>query len=278
MVFPAPVPPLTRMFSRSATAVSSIRTSGSGAIAASGTGSTRKRRTVRHGPSTASGGMIALTREPSTSRASTRGDDRSTRRPSGATIRAISASMVGVSKAIDGADQPPGTLDPDVAGSVHHHLGDRRVGQQRLERPQPARPGQDPGHHLLGVGGREQRRLCADEAGHLGPVHRPVAGRRGGQHLAVHLVLDGPEGDRVHAASGSGDATEGSVEAARQPRVASIPASTTRATAGSTAISARTGAPTTFSTSLRPRARPGSTTSTTPDGRIGAAATRRSAR
>ena len=42
-----------------------------------------KRRMVTHGPSTASGGITACRREPSGSRASTIGDARSSRRPSG---------------------------------------------------------------------------------------------------------------------------------------------------------------------------------------------------
>ena len=46
-------------------------------------------RIVRVGPLSASGGMIALTREPSLSRASTIGEDSSMRRPSGATMRSM---------------------------------------------------------------------------------------------------------------------------------------------------------------------------------------------
>ena len=41
------------------------------------------------GPFTASGGMIAFTRLPSASRASTKGEDSSMWRPSGATIRSM---------------------------------------------------------------------------------------------------------------------------------------------------------------------------------------------
>ena len=44
---------------------------------------------VSTGPSTASGGMIALTREPSGRRASTIGDDSSMRRPTCQTMRSI---------------------------------------------------------------------------------------------------------------------------------------------------------------------------------------------
>ena len=52
-------------------------------------GSRPKRRIERHGPSIASGGMMAFTREPSARRASTMGDDSSTRRPTRETIRSI---------------------------------------------------------------------------------------------------------------------------------------------------------------------------------------------
>ena len=46
-------------------------------------------RIVMTGPTSDSGGMMALTREPSVRRASTIGDDSSTRRPIGAMIRSM---------------------------------------------------------------------------------------------------------------------------------------------------------------------------------------------
>ena len=46
-------------------------------------------RIVMTGPTSDSGGMIALTREPSVRRASTIGDDSSMRRPIGAMIRSM---------------------------------------------------------------------------------------------------------------------------------------------------------------------------------------------
>ena len=49
-------------------------------------------RIVTVGPERASGGMIALTRDPSGSRASTIGELSSIRRPSGETIRSIAES------------------------------------------------------------------------------------------------------------------------------------------------------------------------------------------
>ena len=49
-------------------------------------------RMVRAGPLSASGGMMAFTRDPSGSRASTSGELSSTCRPRGATIRSIAPS------------------------------------------------------------------------------------------------------------------------------------------------------------------------------------------
>lgn len=46
-------------------------------------------RMVRHGPMSDSGGMMMLTREPSSRRASTSGEDSSTRRPSGVRMRSM---------------------------------------------------------------------------------------------------------------------------------------------------------------------------------------------
>jgi len=54
-------------------------------------GSTPKRRMESTGPSRASGAITALTRDPSGSRASTRGEDSSTRRPTRDTIRSMMA-------------------------------------------------------------------------------------------------------------------------------------------------------------------------------------------
>ena len=58
-----------------------LRTSSSGWM-----GSRRKRRIESNGPSTATGGITAFTRDPSGRRASTSGDDSSTRRPTRETI------------------------------------------------------------------------------------------------------------------------------------------------------------------------------------------------
>ena len=86
VVLPEPVPPQTRRLSRarttawrnSAISVVSVPLRSRSSMVS---GWRPKRRMDKTGPSTASGGMIALTREPSGSRASTIGEDSSTRRP-----------------------------------------------------------------------------------------------------------------------------------------------------------------------------------------------------
>ena len=54
-------------------------------------------RIVMHGPLIASGGITALTREPSRRRASTSGELSSMRRPSGVTMRSIAACTLSAS-------------------------------------------------------------------------------------------------------------------------------------------------------------------------------------
>ena len=91
VVLPVPVPPEIRMFILARTmAASSCPSTGvrvrfsSRSCMVSGT--TAKRRIDNSGPSSARGGMIALTREPSGRRASTIGLDSSMRRPTRDTI------------------------------------------------------------------------------------------------------------------------------------------------------------------------------------------------
>ena len=94
VVLPAPVPPETRMLMRARTADDSTSIISAEMLfnctswlAASGP--VPKRRIDIDGPSSASGGMMALTREPSGRRASTMGDDSSTLRPTRDTIRSM---------------------------------------------------------------------------------------------------------------------------------------------------------------------------------------------
>ena len=94
VVLPEPVPPLIMMLSLALIHPSkSITISGVNALKFSNpsslTGFEPNRRIETHAPSSASGGMIALTREPSSKRASTMGLVSSTRRPTLETIRSM---------------------------------------------------------------------------------------------------------------------------------------------------------------------------------------------
>ena len=91
VVFPAPVPPETTMFSRAVT--HACNRSAMPAVharlrtrSALRSGVLPKRRIDSIGPSTATGAITAFTREPSGRRASTMGDDSSMRRPTRLTI------------------------------------------------------------------------------------------------------------------------------------------------------------------------------------------------
>ena len=97
VVLPAPVPPLIRQFRRARTQCA--RKSSIGCVSAFSvtrspalSRSAGKRRMDRMGPSTASGGMIALTREPSARRASTIGELSSILRPTPLTMRSMTRS------------------------------------------------------------------------------------------------------------------------------------------------------------------------------------------
>ena len=142
VVLPEPVPPEMRMFSLP-------RTQASRNCAAFGvsvpnlirssivSGSLRNFRIVSVGPVSASGGMIALTREPSGRRASTIGEASSMRRPmrrddlvddpQQVLRRRRSRRSVRVELAV--------ALDVDRVRAVDHDLADGVVAQERLERP-----------------------------------------------------------------------------------------------------------------------------------------------
>ena len=94
MVLPVPVPPETMMLSLALTqafrssAISGVRVPNSIRFRTV-SGTLLNFRMVSDEPPTASGGMTALTREPSSRRASTSGDDSSMRRPTLDTMRSI---------------------------------------------------------------------------------------------------------------------------------------------------------------------------------------------
>ncbi len=94
VVLPVPVPPDTMMFSLartqafSSSAISGVRVPKSIRLRTV-SGTLLNFRMVSEEPPTASGGMTALTRDPSSRRASTSGDDSSIRRPTLETIRSM---------------------------------------------------------------------------------------------------------------------------------------------------------------------------------------------
>ena len=142
VVLPAPVPPLIRQFSRARTQCD--RKSSIGCVSARSvtrssafSRSAGKRRIDSSGPSTASGGMMALTREPSGRRASTIGELSSMRRPTPLTMRSMTRSRCWSSwNVADDALEHAAALDEHVLVGVDQDVADRRVAQQRLERPE----------------------------------------------------------------------------------------------------------------------------------------------
>ena len=141
VVLPAPVPPETRMLSRAPTAA--FRNSSIGCVSDSRSTrswapsrSVRKRRIDIAGPSSASGGMMTLTREPSCSRASTIGVDSSMRRPTALTMRSmICIRCLSSRKTMSVSSMRPFALDVDLRRLVDQDVRDARVLEQRLERP-----------------------------------------------------------------------------------------------------------------------------------------------
>ena len=142
VVLPAPVPPEMRTFSRAAT--DACRKSSIGCVSdLRSTRSFAPRRSVRNrridstGPSSASGGMMALTREPS---CEPRVDHRA---------RLVDAAAHRADDALDDAQQVrivledelgrfelAFALDVDLIRLVDQDVRDARIGEQRLERPE----------------------------------------------------------------------------------------------------------------------------------------------
>ncbi len=109
-------------------------------------------RMVMHGPLSASGGMMALTRLPSLRRASTRG------------ARLVDAPADGGDDPLDdpehrlvGGEDLVGQgdlallLHVDLVGVVHHDLADVLVGEERLQRAQAQRLVEHVGEQLVPV-------------------------------------------------------------------------------------------------------------------------------
>ena len=159
----------------------------------------------------------------------------------------------------------PVALDEDAIGTVHHDLGDRRVGEQRLERAEPA--------DVVDAARRARRRPVAARERRLVAQHVARAGAQLGG-------VDGAR-DRTARRAAGGAASRAAPRAfmplarrrrradPRRPsaccsgpaelsgrRVASTPASTARAVDVRASIVASTGSPSTSSTSRAPSDRP----------------------
>ena len=104
-------------------------------------------------PSIASGGTTALTRLPSARRASTIGDDSSTRRPTAETIFWMIRSRCFSSLKRTGVgSSTPIALDEHLVVAVDQDVGDRRVLEQRLERAEAEQLVEHVADQLLALG------------------------------------------------------------------------------------------------------------------------------
>jgi hypothetical protein len=81
---------------------------------------------------------------------------------------------VGVIEGDVGALEAAGSLHPDLTGAVHHDVGDVRIAQQRLGRPEP---GQSVGELANEAGERVRRQQ------HPLVAHRPRDGRAQVRHV-----------------------------------------------------------------------------------------------
>ena len=118
---------------------------------------------VTQGPSTASGGITAWSRDPSGRRASTIGDERSSRRPSGRDDALDEVDDRPRVEAEHDGFEPPAPLDVGATGTVDHHLGDGRIGEERFERAETGDLVRELLEELVEVRGGEQRLLVAQQ-------------------------------------------------------------------------------------------------------------------
>ena len=125
---------------------------------ASGTVRAPKRRIVRHGPSGASGGSTACRRAPSGRRASTIGDARSSRSPSGAMTRSATRTIVGASIAHATGSMRPARSTYTRSGPFTMISVMVGIGEQRLDRPEPTDVVEQLLEHFVG---RDHRRAAA---------------------------------------------------------------------------------------------------------------------
>ena len=140
--------------------------------------SVRKRRIDSTGPSSASGGMMALTREPSARRASTIGLDSSMRRPTMLTMRSMICRRCRSSLNDDvGRLELAVPLDVDLVVAVDEDVRDRRIAQQSLERAEAEQLVQDVGDERLALE-QAERRLVALALEHAADQARGSPARR----------------------------------------------------------------------------------------------------
>ena len=172
VVLPAPVPPDTIRFRRQA--IAAVRNSSIGSVhdsrptrSSAPSRSVRKRRIDIAGPSSASGGMMALTREPSARRASTIGLDSSMRRPTRADDALDDLHQVTIVLEDDvGFLELAFALDVDLVETVDENVGDRRIAQQHFERTEAEQLVDDVGDQRFALEQAERHRgaLALDHA------------------------------------------------------------------------------------------------------------------
>ena len=169
VVLPAPVPPLTRMLSLASTQCRRNSSMfGASALKATRSSACRrsagKRRIESSGPSTASGGMIALTREPSGRRASTIGELSSMRRPTPLTMRSMTRSRCCiVLKRGRHLFELARALDEHLLVRIDQDVADRLVAEQRLQRSEAEDFVDDVAENRVALGNRQRHAGFGDE-------------------------------------------------------------------------------------------------------------------
>ena len=111
------------------------------------------------------------------------GDDRSSRRPSGARTRSTRRTIPSSSSSSGTGFDHAGPLHEAPARAVHHDLVDRGIGEQRLQRAESHDRVQQIRHQHLAAIDREQRVLGGDQALDPGPK---VTGGGADQELSRH--------------------------------------------------------------------------------------------
>ena len=171
VVLPEPVPPEISMFSRARTqparswSISSVMRAVVEQVLRA-VSPAPNRRIERTGPSSASGGMIALTREPSGRRASTIGRRLVDPAPHPADDAVDDRQQVRVVPELRrNAHQLAAALDEDVVRVVDQDVRDCRVAEERLHRTEARHLPDDVLDDLVALGLGQRRRFGAQELG-----------------------------------------------------------------------------------------------------------------